>query len=157
MDTDEALTKCANAIEVLRIELQEIEESLSLQLSNDGNGCLDPFTKTKYELKSTLLIEQIKQHTELLKLKSPPSSSSSFSSSFSSTSESFPSMTKSISQISSKATVEHENNLGVEILVHNVSHSDLMVSLNNRGNISFSSTFYFLFLLTSSSSSITQL
>ena len=143
MDTNEALTKCANAIEVLRRDLQEIEESLSLQ-SNDSSGSPDPFTKTKYELKSTLLIEQIKQHTELLKLKSPPSSSSSFSPLSSSASESFSSVTKSIP---SKAIVEQENYLGVEILVHNVSHSDLMVSLNNRGNISFSSTFYFLFLL----------
>ena len=125
MDTDEALTRCMNSVEVLRKELSEIEESF-LKSNHDGRSP-DPFTMTRYQSKSQLLIEQTKQYTELLKLKSPSTTSSSPPAS-----ESFPSVAKSISQMPSKTACE-ENNLEIEILVHNVSHSDLVVSVNNKG------------------------
>ena len=126
MDANESLSRCAKAIETLRQELSVIEESLDK--SKNGDAAPDTFLMTKYQTKSQLLLEHIKQHTELLKLKSSTPSSSSSSSS----SESFPSVTKSMPQIPSMS-LEQDNNLGVEILIHNVSHSDLVLSLNNAG------------------------
>ena len=123
---DEALARSSNALDELHRELRQIEETL---VSSNGSEGLDTFNMTRYQSKSQLLLEQTKQHTELLRLKSQLSSSSS-------SSKSFPSVAKSVLQVPSTMT-EKENNLGVEILIHNVSHSDLVVALNNTGIFSF--------------------